>query len=70
MSLVQADAHLALGLSLPTHTGFAVVTIPIPTSSSAGTYYLLACADATLLAVESNEGNNCKHAAATVTIRP
>jgi subtilase family serine protease len=47
------------------NTGARVVTIP---TLPAGAYYLLACADGTKLAVESNEGNNCKHAAATITI--
>jgi len=49
------------------NAGARVVTIP---TLSAGTYYLLACADDTKLEVESNEGNNCKHAAATITIHP
>ncbi len=68
-----ADALIAASRSLgsvaagASNTGSRVVTIP---TIAAGTYYLLACADDTKLAVESNEGNNCRHAAATVTIRP
>jgi cysteine-rich repeat protein len=33
-----------------------------------GTYYLLACADDTLLVVESDEGNNCRASTTTITI--
>jgi subtilase family serine protease len=49
------------------NTGSRVVTIPTMPS---GTYYLLACADDTKLAIESNEANNCRHSAATITIHP
>ena len=49
------------------NTGTRVVTIP-PIAS--GTYYLLACADDTKLAIESDELNNCLAAAVTITIGP
>jgi subtilase family serine protease len=47
--------------------GSRAVTIP---TIAGATYYLFACADDIKLAVESNEGNNCRHAPAPITIRP
>jgi len=42
-----------------------VVTVP---RLASGTYYLFACADDKKTAVESNETNNCRSSATTVTI--
>jgi subtilase family serine protease len=48
-----------------TNTGSKTVTVPtMPT----GTYYLLACADDTNVAVESREDNNCSVAAMTTRV--
>jgi trimeric autotransporter adhesin len=43
-------------------------TVKLATSAPLGTYFLLACADATALVAESNEGNNCRAAATTVLV--
>jgi subtilase family serine protease len=45
---------LAAGIS---HSGS--VTVTVPTSVPAGTYYLGACADDPAVVAEANEGNNC-----------
>jgi hypothetical protein len=42
--------------------------VTIPTTTPLGTYYLLACADDVKKVPESNEKNNCKASASTVTI--
>jgi subtilase family serine protease len=49
------------------NSGSVVVTIP---TLATGTYYLLACADDTAAAVESNEANNCLSAAQSIVINP
>jgi subtilase family serine protease len=46
------------------------VTVTIPTTTAAGTYYLLACADDTALVAESNEANNCIASGSVVEITP
>ncbi|MGE5053018.1 MAG: CARDB domain-containing protein [Acidobacteriota bacterium] len=51
-----------------TSSGSANVTVSAGTA--AGTYYLLACADDTLLVPEINENNNCKASASQVTVGP
>ncbi|MGE3540790.1 MAG: CARDB domain-containing protein [Candidatus Tectimicrobiota bacterium] len=57
-------AGLAPGASLP---GSATVTIP--STTPLGTYFLLACADATNTVLESNETNNCRATVGTVELR-
>jgi hypothetical protein len=49
-------------------TGSATVTIA--TTTTAGTYFLLACADDTNVSIESNETNNCVASASAVAIAP
>jgi subtilase family serine protease len=44
----------------PGSTDGGTVTVTIPTGTTLGSYYLLACADDTNLVIESNEHNNCK----------
>jgi len=51
-----------------TNTGTVMVTVPSKTSP--GTYYLLACSDDTALVGESNEANNCISSSTTVQITP
>jgi subtilase family serine protease len=46
------------------------VNVTIPTSTAAGSYFLLACADDTKVVTETNETNNCKASAGKVTIGP
>jgi subtilase family serine protease len=46
------------------------VSVTVPRKTAAGTYRLLACADAMNKVPESNEGNNCLAAAATVQVTP
>jgi uncharacterized repeat protein (TIGR02543 family) len=45
------------------------VTVTVPLFASPGTYFLLACADATNLVYEAKEGNNCTSATAPIQIR-
>lgn len=44
------------------------VTVTVPSSTVAGIYYLIACADDTKVAAESNETNNCATSTGTVQI--
>ncbi len=46
----------------------ATTTITVPKATLPDTYYIGACADASLQQVETNEGNNCLAAAGTVVI--
>ena len=46
------------------------VNITIPTSTTAGSYFLLACADDTKAVPETNDTNNCKASATKVTVGP
>ena len=59
----RAVPALAAGAS---STG--TVTIRVPKATPAGTYVLIACADQPSVVAESNEGNNCLGAAATVKV--
>jgi subtilase family serine protease len=45
-------------------------TVSVPLGLAAGSYYLLACADAGASTAEGNESNNCAAAAASVLIQP
>ena len=49
-------------------TSAGSVTVTIPAATALGTYYLLACADDTLVVAESNESNNCRVSATTVVV--
>ena len=49
-------------------TSSASATVTIPSSMPLGTYYLLACADELNAVAETNETNNCRSSAATVTV--
>jgi hypothetical protein len=42
----------------------------VSSGTATGTYYLLACADDTLVVAETNEGNNCKASTGQVTVGP
>jgi subtilisin family serine protease len=44
-------------------------TVTVPTTTTLGTYYLLACADDSLTVAESNETNNCIASAALVQVK-
>jgi hypothetical protein len=55
---------LAGGLSLPGST-----TVTVPTSTVAGAYYLLACADGANMVLEANETNNCQASMTSVVIK-
>ena len=46
------------------------VTVTIPTTTVAGSYFLLACADDTKVVIETNETNNCKASAGKVNVGP
>ncbi len=51
-------------------TSTGTTTVTIPSTTSLGTYYLLACADDKHVVTESNEKNNCKASGTTVTVNP
>ena len=53
----------------PGQTSPGTRTVTIPSTMPAGTYYLIACSDATQKNVESDEANNCR-ASSTTTIIP
>ena len=44
------------------------VTVTIPSNTALGTYYLLACADDTMVRIETDETNNCIPSAASVQL--
>ena len=46
------------------------VTVTIPTTTVAGIYYVLACADDSAAQYESLETNNCSASGAMVTVSP
>jgi subtilase family serine protease len=56
---------LAAGASSP-----GTVTVTIPATASAGTYFLLACADDTKVVFENNETNNCRASVSQVVVGP
>jgi subtilase family serine protease len=55
---------------LPGTESAGAVTITVPTTTAAGTYYLLACTDDAKKVIESNENNNCRASATQVTVGP
>jgi subtilase family serine protease len=61
----RAVPALAAGGS---HSG--TVTVGIPATTPANTYFLLACADDLNAVVETNEGNNCKPSSTSMTVTP
>jgi hypothetical protein len=42
----------------------------VPSNMALGIYFLLACADDTLLVIEGDEGNNCLASTTQITINP
>src|SRR5579862_2237458 len=53
---------------LPGATSSGTVTVTVPSGTAAGTYFLLACADDTLVVPEISESNNCKASVNEVTV--
>jgi hypothetical protein len=51
-------------------TSSGTVSVMVSSGTATGTYYLLACADDTLVVPETNEGNNCKASTGQVTVGP
>ena len=49
-------------------TSSGTVTVTVSAGTPGGTYFLLACADYTLVVPETNESNNCKASATQVTV--
>lgn len=43
-------------------------TVTIPSNTTSGAYFILACADRTFVINEQNENNNCRASATTITI--
>src|SRR5438132_732314 len=52
----------------PSATSSGTVTVTVSAGTAGGTYFLLACADDTLVVPETNESNNCKASATQVTV--
>ncbi len=52
----------------PSATSSGTVTVTVSAGTAAGTYFLLACADDTLVVPEINESNNCIASATQVTV--
>src|SRR5205814_1022418 len=52
----------------PSATSSGTVTVTVSAGTPGGTYFLLACADYTLVVPETNESNNCKASATQVTV--
>ena len=59
----RAVPSLAAGAS-----SSGTVTVTVSAGTASGTYFLLACADDTLVVPEINENNNCKASATQVTV--
>jgi subtilase family serine protease len=51
-------------------TSSGSVGVMVSSGTATGTYYLLACADDTLVVPETNESNNCKASTGQVTVGP
>jgi len=49
-------------------TSSGTVTVTVSAGTAGGTYFLLACADYTIVVPETNESNNCKASATQVTV--
>src|SRR5437870_979639 len=52
----------------PSATSSGTVTVTVSAGTAGGTYFLLACADDTLVVGDTNESNNCKASAKRVTV--
>jgi hypothetical protein len=52
----------------PSATSNGTVTVTVSAGTAGATYFLLACADYTLVVPETNENNNCKASATQVTV--
>src|SRR5437763_657122 len=52
----------------PSVTSSGTVTVTVSAGTAGGTYFLLSCADYTLVVPETNESNNCKASATQVTV--
>src|SRR5439155_1757060 len=63
--LTASPAPLPLA---PSATSSGTVTVTVSAGTAGGTYFLLACADDTLVVPETNESNNCKASATQVTV--
>ncbi|HEX2439540.1 MAG TPA: right-handed parallel beta-helix repeat-containing protein [Methylomirabilota bacterium] len=57
-----------MGLA-PGATSTGSVSVMVPTGLPRGTYFLIACADAAAAVTESTESNNCRTAAASVSVK-
>jgi subtilase family serine protease len=60
----------AVGSLAPGATSPGTVTVTIPSTTSTGDYFLLACADDLVEVTESDETNNCRASATKVSVSP
>ena len=65
--LTGSRSVAALG---PGATSTGSATLTVPSTVSAGTYFVLACSDDLASVTEGSETNNCRSAAVSVTITP
>ena len=61
----RSTGTLAAGATSP-----GTVNVTIPTTVTAGSYFLLVCADDTRAVIETSETNNCKASVGKVTVGP
>jgi hypothetical protein len=54
----------------PGQDSCGIVAVTVPSTTTAGTYYLLACADDLKKVSEKNENNNCTASTTQVTVGP
>ena len=54
----------------PGATSAGTRSVIIPSTTTLGSYFVLACADAASVVTESDEGNNCRASVAKVTVQP
>jgi hypothetical protein len=60
----RAVPTLAAGVS----NAGPVISLTIPSTAPSGTYFVLACADDTVVVVETSESNNCKASASQIVV--
>ena len=64
----QLNGSRAVPSLAPSASSSGTVTVTVSAGTASGTYFLLACADDTLVVPEINENNNCKASAKQVTV--
>lgn len=66
---IQVSGTVSVGALAVATTSSTTRTLTIPAATPIGVYQLLACADATALNLELDEGDNCRAAASAVAVK-